>query len=180
VDQPQPCAQRRRGDALGGQQGDSAGHRGRGDLVTARTVAEHTAALLFPARVPRPPAFPPETCAKARTQETSSMGTRGPPQTPPRRLTALRRRHAVGIGAISAVRRHSQLHFDQDGACADPDVLRAHPMTVAPDSGIVDEVIERPGVVRSGALAGDAWRSASLPPDGQEVARERADDDVGY
>jgi hypothetical protein len=30
------------------------------------------------------------------------MGTRGPPQAPPRRLTALRRRHAVGIGAISA------------------------------------------------------------------------------
>jgi hypothetical protein len=52
--------------------------------------------------VSRPPAFQPETCAKARTQETSSMGTRGPPQAPPRRLTALRRRHAVGIGAISA------------------------------------------------------------------------------
>jgi hypothetical protein len=30
------------------------------------------------------------------------MGTRGPPQAPPRRLTALRRRDAVGIGAISA------------------------------------------------------------------------------
>jgi len=31
------------------------------------------------------------------------MGTRGPPQAPRRRLTALRRRHAAGIGAISAV-----------------------------------------------------------------------------
>jgi hypothetical protein len=50
----------------------------------ACTAAEHTAALLFPARQP------------------SRMGTRGPPQAPPRRLTALRRRHAVGIGAISA------------------------------------------------------------------------------
>ena len=54
--------------------------------------------------VPRPPASQPETCAKARTQKTSGMGTRGPPQAPPRRLTALRRRHAVGIGAISAAR----------------------------------------------------------------------------
>ena len=44
------------------------------------------------APVPHPPAFQPETCAKARTQETSSMGTRGPPHAQPRRLTALRRR----------------------------------------------------------------------------------------
>ena len=35
------------------------------------------------------------------------MGTRRPPQAPPRRLTALRRRHAVGIGAISAAMRGS-------------------------------------------------------------------------
>jgi hypothetical protein len=35
VDRPQPCAQQRRGDALGGQQGDSVGHRGRGDLIIA-------------------------------------------------------------------------------------------------------------------------------------------------
>jgi integrase len=54
------------------------------------------------APVPRPPAFRPETCAKARTQETSGMGAGGPQQAPPRRLTALRRRRAVGISAISA------------------------------------------------------------------------------
>jgi hypothetical protein len=35
------------------------------------------------------------------------MGTRGPPQAPPRRLNALRRRHAVGIGAISADLAHA-------------------------------------------------------------------------
>jgi hypothetical protein len=35
VDRPQPYAQQRRGDALGGQHGDSAGHRGRGDLIIA-------------------------------------------------------------------------------------------------------------------------------------------------
>lgn len=33
-------------------------------------------------------------------------------------------------------------------------------MTVAPGPGIVDEVIKRPGVVRSGAFADDAWRLA--------------------
>jgi hypothetical protein len=35
VDRPQSYAQQRRGDALGGQQGDSVGHRGRGDLIIA-------------------------------------------------------------------------------------------------------------------------------------------------
>jgi hypothetical protein len=33
-------------------------------------------------------------------------------------------------------------------------------MTVARGSGTMDEVIERPGVVRSGAFADDVWRSA--------------------
>jgi Phage integrase family len=62
---------------------------------TARTAADHTAALLFPARQPK-------TCANAGAQETSGMGASGPPHAPPLRLTALRRRHSVGIGAISA------------------------------------------------------------------------------
>jgi len=34
----------------------------------------------------------PETCGKAGTQETSGLGTGGPPHAQPRRLTALRRR----------------------------------------------------------------------------------------
>jgi hypothetical protein len=47
-----------------------------------------------------------------------TAGTRGPPQAPPRRLTALRRRHAVGIGAISADLRASTAESRGCHGCA--------------------------------------------------------------